>query len=328
MAKLPPAIVVHQPGWLRWFRRGEVNAGDGLFRSITAVFAAGVLLTLLAMTYELTVASQASLERFGLQFLVGRNWDPVQEIYGALPFIFGTLVSSLVALVIAVPIAIGIAIFLAELAPRRVARPLGFAIELIAAVPSVVFGLWGIFALAPWLRESVQPLLRDSLGWMPLFSGTPRGFGMLCAGIVLAIMILPTIASISRDVLRAIPDTQREGALALGATRWEMIRYAVLPMARSGIVGAVILGLGRALGETMAVTMVIGNRSEISWSLLDPSYTMASVIANEYAEAASPLHLAALTEIGLLLFAVTLLLNIGARLLVWRVARMPRGAHA
>ena len=328
MAKLRPAIEVKQPGWFRWLRRGEVNAGDGVFRMVTAVFAAAVLLTLLAMTYELAVASEDAIERFGLQFLVGRNWDPVQEIYGALPFIFGTVVSSLVALVIAVPIALGIAIFLAELAPRGLARPLGFAIELIAAVPSVVFGLWGIFALAPWLRESVQPVLSDWLGWTPLFSGTPRGFGMLCAGVVLAIMILPTVTAISRDVLRAIPDTQREGALALGATRWEMIRHAVLPLARSGIVGAVILGLGRALGETMAVTMVIGNRSEISWSLLDPSYTMASVIANEYAEAASPLHLAALTEIGLLLFAVTLLLNIGARLLVWRVARMPAGARA
>ena len=328
MAKLRPAIEVKQPGWFRWLRRGEVNAGDGVFRMVTAVFAVAVLFTLLAMTYELAVASEDAIERFGLQFLVGRNWDPVQEIYGALPFIFGTVVSSLVALVIAVPIALGIAIFLAELAPRGLARPLGFAIELIAAVPSVVFGLWGIFALAPWLRESVQPVLSDWLGWTPLFSGTPRGFGMLCAGVVLAIMILPTVTAISRDVLRAIPDTQREGALALGATRWEMIRHAVLPLARSGIVGAVILGLGRALGETMAVTMVIGNRSEISWSLLDPSYTMASVIANEYAEAASPLHLAALTEIGLLLFAVTLLLNIGARLLVWRVARMPAGARA
>src|SRR5688572_21709155 len=280
------------------------------------------------MCYELTIAAQDSIDTFGASFLISKQWDPVRELYGALPYIFGTVVSSLVALVIAVPIALGIAIFLAELAPRRLARPLGFGIELIAAVPSVVIGLWGIFALAPWMRESVQPLLESWLGWLPMFSGTPRGFGMLTAGVILAIMILPTIASISRDVLRAVPDTQREGALALGATRWEMIRHAVLPMARSGIVGAIILGLGRALGETMAVTMVIGNRAEISWSLLDPSYTMASVIANEYAEAASPLHLAALTEIGLLLFVVTLLLNVGARALVWRVARMPKGARA
>jgi phosphate transport system permease protein len=321
-------LTTRAPGWLRWFRRGEVNAGDGLFRMATGVFASGVLIILLAMCYELTVASQDSMSEFGVGFLTSRQWDPVRGLYGALPFIYGTIVSSLVALVIAVPIALGIAIYLAELAPRRLARPLGFAVELIAAVPSVVFGLWGIFALAPWMRESIQPWLGRWFGWIPLFEGTPRGKSMLTAGIVLAIMILPTIASISRDVLKAVPDSQREGALALGATRWEMIRHSVLPTARSGILGAVILGLGRALGETMAVTMVIGNREEISWSLLDPSYTMASVIANGYAEADSALLLSALTEIGLLLFAVTLLLNVGARLLVWRVARMPGGARA
>jgi len=320
-------LTVRRIGWLRWLRRGEVNAGDGLFRLVTAGFAVGVVVILLAMAYELYRASAASIDRFGLGFVVSRQWDPVRELFGALPFIYGTVVSSLVALVIAVPLALGIAIFLAELAPRRLARPIGFAIELIAALPSVVLGLWGIFALAPWLRTHLQPLLGKTLGWTPLFTGTPRGVGMLCAGIILAIMILPTVASVSRDVLRAVPDAQREGALALGATRWETIRWAVLPSARSGIAGAIILGLGRALGETMAVTMVIGNRSEISASLFDPSYTMASVIANEFTEATGTLHLAALAEIGLLLFGVTLLLNIGARVLVWRVSRLPGGAR-
>jgi phosphate transport system permease protein len=207
-----------------------------------------------------------------------------------------------------------------------VRRPLGFVVELLAAIPSVVYGLWGIFVLAPWLRQTVQPALGKALGWTPLFSGTPRGFGMLAGGLILAIMILPTIASVSRDVMRAVPVVFREGALALGATRWETVRTAVLPMARSGIVGAVILGLGRALGETMAVTMLIGNRGEVSLSLFDPSATMASVIANEYAEASGDLYMSALSELGLLLFAVTVLLNIIARVLVWRVGRPLGGA--
>jgi phosphate transport system permease protein len=284
------------------------------------------VLTLAAMAIQMTRASALSLERFGLRFLVGREWDPVHELFGALPFIYGTVVSSLLALAIAVPISLGVAIYLAELAPPWIRRPLGFVVELLAAIPSVVYGLWGIFVLAPWLRGTVEPALERALGFLPLFRGTPRGVGMLAGGLILAIMILPTIASVSRDVMRAVPDTLREGALALGATRWETVRAAVLPQARSGIVGAIILGLGRALGETMAVTMVIGNRAEISASLFAPSYTMASVIANEYTEASSDLYLAALSEIGLLLFAVTLILNILARLLVWRVGRLPGGA--
>jgi len=313
------------PSWLTR-GAGEVNPGDLLFRLITAAFAAGAVLTLAAMAVQMTRASALSIERFGLRFVSGREWDPVRELFGAAPFIFGTVVSSLLALALAVPVALGVAIYLAELAPPWVRRPAGFVVELLAAIPSVVYGLWGIFVLAPWLRETVQPGLARWFGWLPLFQGTPRGVGMLAGGLILAIMILPTIASVSRDVMRAVPGTLREGALALGATRWETVRAAVLPHARSGIAGAIILGLGRALGETMAVTMVIGNRAEISASLFAPSYTMASVIANEYTEASSDLYLAALSELGLILFAVTLILNILARVLVWRVSRLPGGA--
>jgi phosphate transport system permease protein len=313
-----------------WFwpnRRGsEVNLGDELFRLVTAMFAAGVVLTLAAMAIQMTRASALSLQRFGLGFLTGQEWNPVRERFGALPFIYGTVVSSLLALLIAVPISLGVAVYITELAPSWIRRPLGFFVELLAAIPSVVYGLWGIFVLAPWLREDIEPGLVHSLGFFPLFRGTPSGFGMITGGLILSIMILPTIASISRDVMQAVPNTLREGALALGSTRWEMVRMAVLPYARSGIIGAIMLGLGRALGETMAVTMVIGNRAEISASLIDPSYTMASVIANEYTEASGDVYLAALSEIGLLLFAVTVALNSIARLLVWKIARTPGGA--
>jgi phosphate transport system permease protein len=304
---------------------GEVNLGDRLFRWITAAFAAGAIGTLAAMAIQMTRASAQSIRHFGLAFVTGTNWDPVHEIFGAWPFIYGTVVSSILALVIAVPVSLGVASYLSELAPAFIRRPLGFVVELLAAIPSVVYGLWGIFVLAPWLRQTVEPALASTLGWLPLFRGSPRGFGMLAGGLILAIMILPTVASVSRDVMRAVPTVFREGALALGATRWETVRVAVLPMARSGIVGAVILGLGRALGETMAVTMLIGNRGEVSLSLFDPSATMASVIANEYTEASGDLYLSALSELGLLLFAVTVVLNIIARLLVWRVGRLPGG---
>jgi phosphate transport system permease protein len=275
----------------------------------------------------MTMASAKSLAEFGLGFVTGLNWDPVREIYGALPFIYGTVVSSLLALAIAVPISIGVAIYLSELAPAWLRGPVGFLVELLAAVPSVVYGLWGIFVLAPWLRDSVEPLLAKYLGFLPFFSGPHQGFGMLAGGIILAIMITPTISSVSREVLRAVPGALREGAMGLGATRWEAVRVAVLPYARSGLVGATILGLGRALGETMAITMLIGNRSEISLSLFAPSYTMASVIANEFTEATGELYLSALAEVGLLLFVVTVVLNIIARLLVWRVGRLPEGGR-
>ncbi len=322
----PPAPSTRSAPFERW--RSERKWGDTTFRLITAGFAAVVLLTLGLMAYEMWTASSLSIQEFGWRFIWGREWNPVEEEFGALPFIYGTIVSSLVALFIAVPISFGVAIFLSEMAPEWVRSPLGFLVELLAAVPSVVYGLWGIFALAPWMRETVEPALRDWLGFLPLFQGPNQGYGMLSGGIVLAIMIIPTISSVSREVLLAVPQTFREGALALGATRWETISAAVMPIARSGLVGAVILGLGRALGETMAITMLIGNRPEISASLFAPAYTMASVIANEFTEATEDLYLAALAEIGLLLFVVTVLLNIVARLLVWRVSQMPGGAKA
>jgi phosphate transport system permease protein len=309
-----------------WSSR-EVDFGDRVFRSVAALFALAVILVLAGMVVETTEASADSLARFGLGFLSSSRWDPIRGEFGALPYIFGTVASSLLALLIAVPVAIGVAVFLSELAVGWLRQPIGFLVELLAAIPSVVYGLWGIVVMCPWLRDHVQPRLDSLLGWTPLFEGPPLGYGLLAGGLILAIMILPTIASVSRDVMRAVPDTQREAALALGATRWEVVRVAVLPYARSGIIGAIILGLGRALGETMAVTMVIGNRPEISWSLNAPSDTMASVIANQYSEATSDLHLSALSEIGLVLFGVTLLLNIAARLLVWRVARPAGGAQ-
>jgi phosphate transport system permease protein len=303
----------------------EVNWGDFLFRRTTALLAALLVAVLVAMIAAMLHASAGSLAEFGLGFVASSVWDPVRDVFGALPFIYGTIASSLLALCFAVPVSLGVAIFLSELAPSWLRAPVGFLVELLAAVPSVVYGLWGIFVLAPWLRTTVEPFLARFLGFLPFFQGQQRGFGLLAGGIVLAIMITPTISSVSREVLRAVPSALREGALGLGATPWEAVRVAVLPYARSGLVGATILGLGRALGETMAITMVIGNRAEISASLFAPSYTMASVIANEFSEATGRLYLSALAEVGLLLFVVTVLLNIVARLLVWRVGRLPEG---
>jgi len=325
---MPPSsselsLVRAQPRILRRLGR-EANPGDLIFRALAGLFATLVLITLLVMAVQMGHASLPSLRRFGPGFITSTEWDPVRDLFGAAPFIYGTLVSSFLALAIAVPVALGVALFLTELAPTWLRQPLAFVVELLAAIPSVVYGLWGIFALAPFLRDHVEPGLAKSLGFLPFFRGPRQGYGMLAGGIILAIMILPTIASVSREVFRAVPDTYREGALALGATQWESLRDVVLPFARSGLVGAIILGLGRALGETMAVTMVIGNRTEISASLFAPSYTMASVIANEFTEATGDLYLASLAEIGLLLFFVTLLLNIVARLLVWRVAMPSR----
>jgi len=305
----------------------EVNWGDFVFRRLTALLAGVVIAALLAMAIAMVTASRQSLAAFGLGFVFSSVWDPVRDVYGALPFVFGTVVSSLLALIIAVPISLGIAIYLSELAHPSLRTPMGFLVELLAAVPSVVYGLWGIFALVPWLRDSVQPLLGKLFGFLPLFQGQQRGFGMLAGGIILAIMITPTISSVSREVLRAVPHALREGAIGLGATKWEVVRVAVLPYAKSGLVGAMILGLGRALGETMAITMVIGNRSEIAISLFAPGYTMASVIANEFTEATGELYLSALAEVGLLLFGVTVGLNVFARLLVWRVGKLPEGGR-
>jgi phosphate transport system permease protein len=300
--------------------RGRRSAwGDPLFRGFLRVVAGSFAVLMLALVVALVIGAWPAIKRFGWRFLVDVDWDPVRESFGALPFIYGTLASSLLALVIAVPLGLGAAIYLAELAPPRARPPIGFLIELLAAVPSVVYGLWGIFVLAPWLRLWIQPALGSVLGFLPLFQGPPYGVGMLAAGIILGIMIVPFIASVGREVLLAVPNHQREAALALGATRWETTRIAVLRYGRSGLIGAVLLGLGRALGETMAVTMVIGNRPDISLSLFAPAYTMASVLANEFTEATSDLYLSALIEIGVLLLIVTMAVNALARLLVWSV---------
>ena len=281
------------------------------------------------IVYELMRGSGLSWHAFGFKFFLGSDWDPVNEQFGALPFIYGTVMSSLLALLIAVPLSIGVAVFTTEMCPRALRGPLSFFVELLAAIPSVIYGLWAIFVLVPVLSQYVQPFLARTLGWTGLFEGPPYGFGMLAAGIILAIMIVPIISSITREVLMVVPQHQREGVLALGATRWEMIRVGVLRNARAGIVGAIILGLGRALGETMAVTMVIGNRPEISKSLFASGYTMASVLANEFSEATGDVYLSALIEIGLALFLVTILVNALARLLVWTVTRgQPVRGHA
>jgi len=311
----------------RWLPFTDVNTGDRVFRTIGAAFAALAIVLVAALAIQMTRASTESLSKFGLGFLTSSEWDPVHDRYGAVSFIFGTVVSSMVALVITVPIALGVAIFLSELAPAWLRQPIGFMVELLAAIPSVVYGLWGVFVLAPFMRSDVDPILRDLLGWTPFFDGPTNGHDVLTGAVILSIMILPTIASVSRDVLRSAPPTLREGALALGATRWEAVRHTLLPYVRSGLVGAVLLGLGRALGETMAITMVIGNSDKVHASLFQPGQTMASLIANQYTEASNSLQLSALTEIGLLLFAITLLFNIGARVLVWRVGRMPQGAR-
>ena len=299
--------------------RGTGRIGDPAFAWLVRLLAAGVLALVLLIALKMLDGAQLALARFGPGFLLGTTWDPVREQFGALPFVYGTLVTSALALLLGGPVALGAAIFLAELAPRWLREPASYLVELLAAIPSVVYGLWGIFVLAPVLRSYVQPALAATLGFLPLFQGAYYGVGLLAGGIILAIMVIPTIAAVSREALLAVPNDQREAALALGATRWETIWLAVLPIARPGILGAVILGLGRALGETMAVTMVIGNRTEIALSLFAPGYTMAAVIANEFAEATYDLYLSALLEIGLILFLVTMLVNAAARLLIWRV---------
>ncbi|MGA8069365.1 MAG: phosphate ABC transporter permease subunit PstC [Terriglobales bacterium] len=273
------------------------------------------------IVYQLVVGSQLSWHAFGWKFFWQSDWNPVEDVYGALPFIYGTILSSLLSLVIAVPLSIGVAVFITEMCPIRLRGILSFTTELLAAIPSVVYGLWAIFVMVPILREYVQPFLGKTLGWTGFFTGPPYGIGMLAAGVILAIMVIPIISSITREVLTVVPQHQREAVLALGATRWEMIRMGVLRNARAGIVGAIILGLGRALGETMAVTMVIGNRPEIAKSLFAPGYTMASVLANEFTEATGDLYLSALIEIGLALFFVTIVVNALARLMVWSVTR-------
>jgi phosphate transport system permease protein len=311
------------------FFRASGETGDQVFKFAMLLCGLAVLGTLVLIVYELLLRSGPSWHAFGFKFFAGRDWDPVNEKFGALPFVYGTLVSSLLALIIAVPLSVGVAVFTTEMCPPALRGPLSFFVELLAAIPSVVYGLWAIFVLVPLLSNYVQPFLSRTLGWTGFFTGPPFGISMLAAGIILAIMIVPIISSITREVLMVVPQHQREAALALGATRWEMIRVGVLRNARAGIMGGVILGLGRALGETMAVTMVIGNRPEIAKSLFAPGYTMASVLANEFSEAIGDLNLAALIEIGLALFLVTIVVNALARLLVWTVTRgQPSRANA
>jgi phosphate transport system permease protein len=295
------------------------SRSDLAFRLATGAF--GVMLIALVCGIGVILAHQSmlSIQKFGLSFWRTEVWDPVAGEFGALPFIWGTLYSSVLALLIATPIALGIAIFISELCPNVLRQPLVFLTELLAAIPSIVYGLWGIFVLVPAVR-ALETSLPDALRALPLFSGPPLGLGMLSAALILAIMVVPFISSISREVLKSVPAAQREGAYALGATRFEAIRAAVF-YARTGIIGAVMLGFGRALGETMAVTMVIGNNPKVSLSLFAPQYTMAAVVANEFAEAADDLYLSALVEIGLVLFVITLIINSLSRLLIWSMSR-------
>ncbi len=302
-----------------------INAGDRLFRRLALALSSIVVIILVMIGIFLVKMSWPALEAYGINFISSTAWDPVRSHYGAAPFIYGTLVSSFLALSIAVPLSIAVALFLTELAPARVAAVIGFMVEMLAAIPSVVYGLWGIFFLAPLLRTYVQPFLSKYFGWSFLFQGAPYGIGMMAASLILAIMVTPTITAICREVFRAVPDIQREAALGLGATKWEMIRLAVIKSSWSGVFGASILGLGRALGETMAVTMLIGNRNEISTSLFAPGQTMASIIANEYAEAGSGIHIAALGYVGLVLFLVSFIVNGIARRVVRRLQKSGAG---
>ena len=303
------------------------NVGDAVFRVLMFGAAALMCVIVILMIAALASHSLTSIRQFGFGFLTNRDWNPVNQQFGALAFVYGTIASSLIALLISVPLSLGIAIFLVEQAPTFLSRPLTFLVELLAAIPSVVYGLWGIFVLAPFLREHIEPHLARWFGWLPLFQGPITGIGLLTGGVILAIMVTPIISAVVRDVLAAVPSTQREAALALGATKWETT-MVVLVNGAPGIAGAVILGLGRAIGETMAVTMVIGNRPEISPSLFQPSYTLASVIANEFTEATADIYLSSLIELGLILFLVTFVVNAIARLLVWRVTRRTLGATA
>ena len=297
-------------------KQAGYHFGDRAFKWLTLLMALVIFVLIALIGVELGSGSSLALHKFGWHFLVSSDWDPVNDVYGALPFIFGTLVSSAIALIIAVPISVATAVYLTELAPQWLRQPLTMFIELLAAVPSVILGLWGIFVMVPWLHLHLFPEMRATLGFLPLFQGADYGPCMLAAGIIVAIMIIPIITSVSREILRSVPGLQREAAYALGATRWEVTRIAVLSYSKKGIFGAVILGLGRALGETMAITMVIGNAPQIVASLFKPGYTLASVIANEFNEATGQLYPSALFELGLVLLGLTVVVNIFAQLLL------------
>ena len=337
----PPKVQLPAPvSEIRTFlaSRGNSQGADSAFRSVMLLCALTIFAIVLLITGVLIIRSHLSMSTFGTSFLSSQHWNPHPPPtstndsppgeFGALPFIYATLISSLLSLLIAVPLAVGTAIFLTEMCPRFLRAPLSFLTELLAAIPSVVYGLWAVFVLIPLLRDNVNPTLMRLLGWTGLFSGNNTGYGMSASAVILAIMILPIISSLTREVMSAVPTAQREAALALGATRWEMIRMGVLRNARIGIVGAVILGLGRAIGETMAVTMVIGNKNVISHSLLSSANTMPSLLANEYGEADNSLYISALVEIGLVLFVVTICVNAMARLMVWAVTRGAPGRVA
>ena len=300
--------------------------GDSLFHWLTGVVAVGVVALLGLIAVVLLIAAQQSIRTFGVGFLTGTRWDSVADIYGAAPFVYGTLVTAAFALLLGVPISLGVAIFLSELAPAKLRVPLTYVVELLAAVPSVVYGFWGLKVLAPVMASSIEPAVQGLLGFLPLFQGTPTGSDKFSASVILAVMIIPTISAVSREALRAVPQSQREAALALGATRWESTRVAVVRYARAGIFGAIILGLGRAVGETMAVTMMIGNKNSISVSLFDQGQTIASLIANSFGEAQiGYIQSSALMELGLVLMLMSLVINVFARLMVSRVLRRGEG---
>ena len=303
-------------GRVRW-----IDPREAFFRGAVTLAALGVVVILVLMIVELTHTAWPAIDRFGPRFLWSTEWNPPKEQFGALPFIAGTLVTSLLALLMGTVIGVGAALFLVELAPPWVRVPVSYVVELLAAIPSVVYGLWGVFVLGPWIQKTAGPFVLDYFSWLPFVKGPALSVGVLAAVLILTIMILPTIIAISRDVIAAVPRSQREGILALGATRWEMIRIAVLPYARSGVLGAAILGLARAIGETLAVALVIGNSTNVPDSIFSPAYTMASVIANQFREVENSTHEAALIYIGLLLLLITLLVNAIARALVWRVTR-------
>ncbi|HEV3218375.1 MAG TPA: phosphate ABC transporter permease subunit PstC [Candidatus Acidoferrales bacterium] len=305
-----------------WLRR--LRSGDTIAHAITLIFASSILLITTLVVYELWIHSTLTRAQFGWHFFYSSTWDPISGDFGAWTFIYGTLITTVVSLVIAVPLGVGAAIFLSELAPPKISKNLSFIIDLLAAVPSVIYGLLAVFALVPLMRTTIEPFLKRTLGFLPLFKGPAYGVGFLTASIVLAVMIVPYIISVSREVLLAVPQDQREASLGLGATKWETTWKIVVSYAGAGIMGSVFLSMARALGETMAVTMVIGNQPKVSASLLSPGYSIAAVIANEFAEAAGNLHLSALIELGLVLFALTLVLNGLARLLI--IATSRRGA--
>ena len=305
--------------------------GDNLFKIIAAAVAASAIVILLITGYTLTTGSVPVLQRFGSNFFFGTAWNPVEgrEVYGALPYVLGTLVTSGIALLIGVPLSLGIAIFLVEMAPRVLRVPIGYLVELLAAVPSVIYGLWGLFIFRFWILNYVEIPISNTLGWIPIFSGTPFGLDIFSAGTILAIMIIPTVASVSKEVINAVPNSIREGAYSIGATKWEVIRNWVLSYGRSGIFGAVILGLGRAVGETMAVSMLIGNATgpaAMPTSLFKPGQTMASLIANGFLEAIGTLQVAAYIGVGLILLLLSLLINVGAHVMVTRVLKVKGGA--